>query len=140
MDEGDLGLFNDSLGRCLADEGFLPRFYELFVASSPEVQEKFKGTDFKRQHRMLKESLLVLVFSEEGVPEGRAHLDQIAKRHGPGDLDIRPELYDLWLRSLLTAVREYDRALTPQAERAWERVLKHGISLIMRRGSQRDEA
>ena len=49
----EIELFNDSLDRCLRRGGFFERFYELFLASSAEVRDKFLGTDFRRQRRML---------------------------------------------------------------------------------------
>ena len=35
-------LFNDSLERCTQNPDFLRHFYDLFLATSPEVAEKFQ--------------------------------------------------------------------------------------------------
>jgi hypothetical protein len=48
----------ESLGRCIECETFLERFYELFMASSPAVGALFRNTDFERQKRVLRDSLL----------------------------------------------------------------------------------
>jgi hypothetical protein len=47
----ELELFNDSLARCLRGDRFFQRFYELFVASSPEVRDKFRTSDFRKQQQ-----------------------------------------------------------------------------------------
>jgi len=52
----EIELFNDSLARCLRRGELFQRFYELFLASSDEVREKFRATDFRRQRRMLQTS------------------------------------------------------------------------------------
>ena len=78
MNEGDIALFNDSLERCTARHDFLDRFYQTFVASSKEVAEKFKHTDFERQKMVLKASLYTMMLAAMGKPEAEAHLERIA--------------------------------------------------------------
>ncbi len=132
----EMELFNDSLEECLADPAFLPRFYELFLATSPEVREKFVGTDFHRQTRVLKASLMLLLFAAQGLPEGAAHLDRIAEIHGPKQHDIPDRHYDLWLDSLLQAAAETHRAFTDKMRNAWIAVLTPGIEHM--RGYRRE--
>jgi len=123
----ELELFNDSLEECLADPGFLSRFYDIFLAKSPQIREKFSATDFRHQTRALKASLMLLVFAVQGLPEGRAHLERIAEIHGPGKLDIPDRHYDLWLESLLQAAAERHRSFSSEMRRAWVAVLTPGI-------------
>ena len=126
-------VFDDSLARCLSKHGFLDRFYERFLASSDEVREKFRHTDFQRQKQMLEDSLFLMT-SVSGAPaEELEELDRVARRHGRHDLDIGPELYDLWLESLLQAVREYDGHFDRDVERAWRNVLAEGIEFMQSR-------
>jgi len=123
-------LFNDSLERCTASSEFLDRFYDLFLASSTEVAEKFRHTDFPRQKRMLKASLYMMILMAEGKTEIQRDLQRIAKRHSSTDLDIRPELYTLWLDCLIQAVRECDPRFTPETETAWRRIMEQGIKFM----------
>lgn len=123
----ELELFNDSLEECLSDPQFLSRFYELFLATSPDVREKFVNTDFRHQTRVLKASLMLLLFAAQGLPEGAAHLDRIAEIHGPKQHDIPDRHYDLWLDSLLQAAAESHRAFTDRMRQAWIAVLTPGI-------------
>jgi hemoglobin-like flavoprotein len=126
----DIELFNDSLERCTSHTEFLTRFYERFVASSPEVAEKFKNTDFTRQRRVLKSSLYLLIFATEGKPEGTAHMEGMNELHGPKHLNIPAYMYDLWLDSLIKTVQEFDVGFSPRVEKAWRSMLAAGIEYM----------
>jgi hemoglobin-like flavoprotein len=118
-------LFLQSLTRCLAAPAFLEGFYDRFVGSSEEVREKFRGVDLKRQIRMLQDSLYVsavAVQGEEGSP-ARGALPFLAARHSRHDLDIRPELYDLWIDCLIETARAHDPQFGPEVESAWRETL-----------------
>ncbi|HVW00537.1 MAG TPA: globin [Planctomycetaceae bacterium] len=126
-------LFNSSLERCLRTPGFLDQFYELFLASSDEVAEKFKHTDFARQRKILKGSLYMLMLASFGVPEARQHLDRLAELHSRRQIDIRPELYDLWLECMLETVEAFDPRFDEPTAEAWRRVLAYGIDIMKSR-------
>ena len=132
MDEKDLELFNDSIERCSLKPEFLSRFYALFIASSDEVAKKFARTDLKKQARILKVSLYILMMAS-GEAERAAHLERLARRHSRAELDIKPELYDLWLDRLVQAVREVDPLFDAETETAWRRVLQPGIEFMKSR-------
>lgn len=127
--------FLGSLKRCLAVPGFMDRFYERFVASSDEVRDKFRNTDLKRQTRMVADSLYVLAVAAEGEEHSPARLSLpgLAERHSRRDLDIRPELYDVWLECLLETARADDPELTPEVEAAWRATLVWGIDYMRSR-------
>lgn len=130
--ERDVELFNDSLERCAAHAGFLHRFYALFLASSGEVAGKFEHTDFRRQTRLLRTSLYIMMLSGDD-PEERVHLERLAERHGRNGLDIRPELYDLWLDCLIRAAAEADPKFDARCAGAWRRLLRPGIEFMKSR-------
>jgi hemoglobin-like flavoprotein len=132
MDEKDIELFNDSIERCSARPDFLRRFYTLFLASSDTVAKKFERTDLRKQARLLKTSLYILMMASDDS-ERAAHLERLARRHSRAELDIKPELYDLWLERLLQAVGEYDPKFDAQTETAWRRVLQPGIEFMKSR-------
>jgi hemoglobin-like flavoprotein len=132
VDEKDIELFNDSIERCSSKSDFLRRFYTLFLASSDAVAKKFERTDLRKQARMLKTSLYIMMLASD-ESERIAHLERIAKRHSRAELDIRPELYDLWLDRLLQAVKESDAMFDAETEAAWRRVLQPGIEFMQSR-------
>jgi hemoglobin-like flavoprotein len=128
-------VFLASLKRCLAAPGFLAGFYERFTSSSEEVREKFRGVDMKRQVGMLENSLYVVAVAAQGE-EGslaRGDLPRLAERHSRRDLDIRPELYDLWAQCLVETVRATDPLCSDEVAAAWRETLAFGVEQ-MRRG------
>jgi hemoglobin-like flavoprotein len=127
--------FLDSLNRCLKEPRFLEEFYAVFMASSPEVREKFRDTDPVKQARVLADSLYALAVVAQGTEGSPAWGDfpRLAERHSRRDLDIRPEMYDLWLDCLLGAARRCDRLFSPQIEQAWRETLAIGIEYLRSR-------
>lgn len=132
MDEKPIKIFDESLRRCNAIPGFLDRFYEKFLASSPKVQKKFSNTDFNRQKRALRASLYLMPLAAENEKEGpKRYLRDLAARHSKRQLNIGAEYYDLWLDSLLATVRECDPEFDPTVEEAWESVMMVGIRYLL---------
>ena len=131
VDSGTLDLFDRSLARCEARPDFLDLFYEKFMASSPDVAEKFAGTDFVRQKRALTASfhhLLLVAQDRKQTPD--AYLSDVALRHGTGHLRIGASLYDFWLDSLLETVKECDPEWSVEVDQAWEAVMMVGIRYL----------
>ena len=98
MDEKTLELFNSSFEVCLGQEGFMERFYEIFLDASPEVREKFTDTDMEKQIRIIKKSLLLLTMACLGTEAVDEEIVRLGHRHGPQGLKIGAHLYDLWRR------------------------------------------
>jgi hemoglobin-like flavoprotein len=135
MPPDPVDVFRRSLHRCLGDPSFIESFYERFVGSSEEVRERFKNTDMKRQVRMLEDSLFVLAVAVQSGAESpaRGSLPGIAERHSSRDLDIKPELYDVWLEALIETAGRYDPEFAPEIEEAWRGTLAAGIEYMRSR-------
>ncbi len=131
MDPLQVDQARDSLSRCVKDPRFLDRFYELLMASSDDIREKFETTDFERQMKVLQDSLFVMMVAA-GTTSGMAHkeLAKLAERHSRNNLNIKPEWYVNWLDCLMKAVSEVDPQCTPELELAWRESLKGGIDLL----------
>ena len=126
-----LAVFEASLKRCEARPDFFDVFYGNFLASSPEVAEKFTGTNFARQKELLRTSLHHLLLVARDPKQGPdPYLEDVAVRHGAGHLAIGAHLYDLWLDSLLETVRACDPESVPEVEAAWEEVMMIGIHYL----------
>lgn len=126
-------LFAASYGRLVDDpdeyRDFLSRFYENFLAASPEAAAHFEGTDMVRQRRMLARSLAEVVeFSETGVAS--EYLRQVARRHSRDERNVKPALYARWLESLIATAREFQPEFDDETELAWRVVLAPGISYM----------
>jgi len=111
----------------------LDRFYELFIGSSSEVAEKFRETDFAKQKLALSSSLYMMVMAAQGGDAALAYLDKIARKHARDALDIRPELYDVWLDCLLQAASENDPDYCDLTEASWRETMGFGIQVMRER-------
>jgi hemoglobin-like flavoprotein len=117
-----------SYGRCCASTSFFDDFYASFLASSPAVRDKFVKTDMVAQKQLLRAGILNLVMFARGMPNTK--LQALGKSHSRAHLDIRPELYDLWIAALLKTIRQHDRQLEQLDLEAWQVVLNKGIDVI----------
>ena len=55
---------------------------------------------------------------------------RVGHSHARAKLNIRPELYDLWLDSLCETAKAMDAKWTPELERSWRECMAPGIALI----------
>ena len=123
-------IVNQSLDRCVSQPEFLGRFYEMLLGSSDEIAEKFRHTEFTRQTAALKTALYVLLFAREWNLKGDAYLQGLARLHSREDLDVRPELYDLWLDCLVKTASEFDPLFDETIADSWRDVFAPGIEFM----------
>lgn len=109
---------------------FIDGFYDRFIASSPEVEEKFKTTSMATQKLMLQESLVHMenFFATKG--EADDQIEKVSRIHSKGEKNIAPHLYDLWLECLIDTVRDYDSEFNHDVELAWRMVMGSGITFM----------
>ena len=62
-------------------------------------------------------------------------LQEIAHTHGVHGLNIRPELYEVWMESLLETVKDSDPKFDKNVELAWKLVLSPGIVYLKHHSS-----
>jgi hemoglobin-like flavoprotein len=134
VDERSLAVFEASLERCNSSTAFAERFYELFLARSQKVAQKFASTDFEKQKIAFQRSLdLMLKAARDGREAMEQYLGPLAEQHSSRQLDIGAELYDEWLDSLLAAVREFDPQYNDEIRDAWEEAMMIGIAFMLSR-------
>lgn len=133
IDSALLDRVTQSYGRCAASAGFWDRFYGNFLATSPEIAEMFRNTDMAKQKQLLNGSLnFVLLYAKHPDQQFvRAKLEQVGQIHDRDHVNVRPDLYPLWVNSLLQTVKEiegpqFDAAL----EQAWRSVLQPAIEIL----------
>ena len=68
-----------------------------------------------------------------GPSERAVHLERLAQLHSRAGLDIKPELYDLWLDKLVQTVSECDPLFDTETGTAWRRMLQPGIEFMKSR-------
>ncbi len=122
-------IFGQSYTRVIESERLFDTFYDTFIASSPQVAEKFRGTDLERQKRMLEQSLgYVTGFHTDLMIE--QELVDVARMHDKHHRDIGPEFYDKWVDCLIEAVKACDPQFTREVELAWRLTLAPGITYM----------
>jgi hemoglobin-like flavoprotein len=126
----DIAIFNDSFLRCQNKHGFIDRFYELFLASSEDIKAKFKNTDFNKQKMALRSSFYMMLLTVQGNAPAQRYLEEIANLHSRNRLNIKPEMYDLWLECLIKTVEEFDPRFDDQIERVWRYLMNQGIRFM----------
>lgn len=123
-----------SFQRCLTRKEFLKRFYDIFMASHPDVPKLFAKTDFDTQIRLLRHGLSASIAFAGGMRVGAHVLERIGDTHGRGKMNIDPKLYPYWMDSLVRTVEETDPRYTPALGARWREALGIAISYI--RGSR----
>ncbi|MDH4134994.1 MAG: globin [Gammaproteobacteria bacterium] len=130
MERNEIAAVQDSFGRCLTQDKFFDRFYEIFIASHPDIRPMFARTDMAKQKELLRHGLMsALMFVEDDVM-AKACIDRIRGSHGHGRLNIRPELYRYWLESILRTVSECDPGHTPEVGQLWRQALQPAVEHI----------
>jgi hemoglobin-like flavoprotein len=109
-----------SYGRCLRNGQFIASFYEVFMASHPDVQGMFAQTDFSKQYMALRRGISSAIAHAGGSSLSRNTMSQMAKVHSRGGhVPVSPELYPYWVESLLKVVAEADPEYTPALGVRW---------------------
>jgi len=128
MRADQLKLVEESYARCCESPGFLDTFYQHLLESSPAIPPMFSQTDFERQHKVLQHGLgILLIYAKRKNP---ALLQRIADRHDRNDVNVDPSLYEFFVESLVTAVREHDSKASPDIEDAWRAAVAPGIEFM----------
>ncbi len=81
-------------------------FYLVFLERFPEVQEKFRGVDMKRQTVLLTMALMVIERHHEcRYAATKAYLKMLGKQHK--DRGIGTELFPKWRNALLESLARF---------------------------------
>lgn len=116
-----------SYGRCLREKNFIERFYEIFLASHPDIAPMFAETDFQKQRMALRRGISAAISHAAGSSLTKRTIDQMADVHSrAGHAPVPPELYRYWVDSLAQAVSETDPEVTPQLIQRW----RQGMSVV----------
>lgn len=110
-------------------KSFFDAFYDNFLSASPVIADHFRSTDMEKQKAMLEKSFYSL-FIFYATNNANDYLRKIAESHNQQRLNIAPELYDLWLESLIKTVAEYDPHFNSNIELSWRLVLSSGITYM----------
>ncbi len=121
-------IFNDSYDFVMANETqFYEQFYKNFVLSSPLILHAFENTNMAKQNQMLKVAIPNLV----GFFVSRVATDYIiSMAHMHKDFNIKYELYDLFIDSLLLTLKNLYPAYNNKCAVAWRITMAPGIEFM----------
>ena len=119
-----------SFDRCEGAGDFAEHFYGVFLGASSEIAPLFKDTDFAAQRKLLRATVYMLITRDVEEARSREALERIGKSHSREELNIRPDLYEVWLDSLCTTVEEMDPEWSDELGLEWRERMRPGIQLI----------
>lgn len=123
-----------SYGRCLRDKNFIDHFYQVFMASHPDVAAMFANTDFQKQRLALRRGISVAIFHASGSTVVRRTTEQIADVHSrTGRCPVAPQLYPYWIESLITVIAETDEQADEALLGRWREAMGVVIGTFTRR-------
>lgn len=131
MQQSAHDLAQNSYARCLRASDFFADFYERLLASDPAVPPMFTETAFPRQHNLLRHGLGLLL--SYGNRADDVLLKRIAARHSESGIGVSPEMYGLFVESLLETIERHDPRFTEETAAAWREALRPGIEFMQSR-------
>ncbi len=126
-----------SFGRCLVsnnnDIPFLELFYDIFISSHPDIKKLFVDINLKKQYGLLKIGLnMALLFIDGNDIIAKGVLDKIQISHNRSHLNIKPELYQFWINSLIETIKIKDNKFSDELESKWRQGLQKTVDFIIK--------
>lgn len=126
--QNKIDLISASYGRCILSEGFFEDFYETFQKSDPRIKAYFTDTDMSQQRRLLRHGISYMIMYAEENRTGELKVEKLGDSHSETQMNIKPELYDFWIQSLVETIRKHDSKSTPELESDWKQILNLGVN------------
>ncbi len=119
-----------SFKRCEQAGDFAEEFYSIFLNASTEIAPLFASTNFESQRTLLRGTVFMMVMKDIDDQRAHGHFEKIGQSHARGQLNIKPELYEVWLDSLCQTVKQLDPEWTEELEEHWRQKMRPAIALI----------
>lgn len=130
MEEHIVSNVRKSYGRVAMTPQFFSDFYENLLASSPEIPPMFKHTDMKKQESFVRDGIAFLVMYARDPELGEFQIKKLGERHSRNQINVRPDLYRLWIASLVKTLKKHDPYFDAELEKDWRHVVQEGIDLM----------
>lgn len=122
----------DSYLRCIEDESFFVRFYEVFLESDPFIKKMFADVDFENQRNLIRRGMMsILTYLNEDSVAGKVTLRRLKGTHGPEGMNIQLTHYNIWRDTMLQTVKAVDTEMDDDLANLWREALDRGIMLMM---------
>ena len=123
-------IVKQQFGVCTQSRTFFDDFYKDFTSQSSEIARAFEKTDMRAQKEALRDGLAFLIMYAKGNAHAGRMLDRIGGTHSRARMNIRPQLYPLWVNALVRAVKKAIPTLDRTSETAWRHILQLGVDRI----------
>ncbi|MDP2343835.1 MAG: globin [Deltaproteobacteria bacterium] len=114
------------------NKGLPETFYAIFLEHDDRIRELFKNTDFKKQRDLFVHGVLMLIEFADGKAMGLMAMQRLGESHSRKKLNVTPDLYPIWVDSMMEALAKLDPEFTPELERQWRQALRKGIDLLIK--------
>ena len=132
VNPADYALVKQQYSHCVISPGFFDDFYKVFTSKSPEIGKMFANTEMTAQKEALRAGLTFLIMFAEGRSNFAAEkLDKIGTTHRKTQLNVRPDMYPMWMSSLITTVKKHTPNFDDTSLKAWTAVLQYGVNRIV---------
>lgn len=119
-----------SFGRALTKGDLMSVFYTSFLASDPQIAQKFAKTDMTKQMDLFRQGINLAIMFGNGNILGKNAMDRLRMTHSHKNLDINPRLYPKWKATFMAAVESLDPNFDQTIAQAWDAVLQNAINHI----------
>ena len=123
----EISLVEESLKRCLSNDGFVSQFYFELCNIHPASYCLLSGPKFETYKKNLNSILKSLVEFGKGLPSGERNLSKMANL----ETGITPDTIAYWEQALIIAITANDQKLDQETSQAWRALIKKGLEIIL---------
>jgi len=112
-------------------KSFVEAFYERLMAASEDIRKRFEHIDMEAQADILAHAIVMsFLFVDTKHQSAIKCLNDVRESHSRNNLNIAPELYDIWLECLLETVGACDPHADEELLSNWHEVMSVAINHI----------
>lgn len=105
-------------------DNLVEAFYPRFLKADPRIAPYFANTDMAKQKGILKQAFVHALQFAAGVPESVETVGFLGETHCKSRMNILPELYTVFLNTVLETLSAADPQWNKQLESAWRSQLQ----------------
>jgi hypothetical protein len=104
-------------------------FYQEFINHNEAIKKALIRADTERLAVMMKESFSIIIGFSHNLIDGPS-FKEVARHHGPKNLNIYPSLFKYWEESLINSVQKFDKKHSIEVELSWRLVVAPGLKYL----------
>jgi methyl-accepting chemotaxis protein len=105
-------------------------FYDQFVNSDPQIAVYFMKTDFATQKALLRDGVALALRFANGDTSAKEKVAGLGESHRRTQMNIKPEMYPLWLDAWMKTVSRLDPEWNQQLDSRWRGQLQPVIDAM----------